>query len=117
MTENPFGGLDMNALMQQAQQMQQQLAEAQQRLNAATVEGAALGGAVTVIVNGVGELSDVKIGEQFAGASAEDLEDLAAGVVAAYRDAKAKADELATQSLGPLAGGFDQSGSPFQLGF
>jgi hypothetical protein len=117
MTENPFGGLDMNALMQQAQQMQQQLAEAQERLNAATVDGTALGGAVTVTVNGVGELTDVKLGEQFAGASAEDLEDLAAGIVVAYRDAKAKADELATQSLGPLAGGFDASGSPFQLGF
>ena len=117
MTENPFGGLDMNSLMQQAQQMQQQLAEAQARLNEATVEGTALGGAVTVTVNGVGELSDVKLGAQFAGATAEDLDDLAAGIVAAYRDAKTKADELATQSLGPLAGGFDQAGSPFQLGF
>lgn len=117
MTENPFGGFDMNALMQQAQQMQQQLAEAQARLNAATVDGSALGGAITVTVNGVGELSDVKLGEQFVGASAEDLDDLAAGIVVAYRDAKAKADELATQSLGPLAGGFDQPGSPFQLGF
>ena len=117
MTENPFGGLDMNALMQQAQQMQQQLAEAQQRLNAAAVDGSALGGAVTVTVNGVGELTNVVLSSQIAGATAEDLEDLAAGIVAAYRDAKAKADELATQSLGPLAGGFDQAGSPFQLGF
>ena len=117
MTENPFGGLDMNALMQQAQQMQQQLAEAQQRLNAATVDGTALSGAVTVTVNGVGELTDVKLGDQFVGAGAEDIEDLAAGIVVAYRDAKAKADELATQSLGPLAGGFDTAGSPFQLGF
>ncbi|BBH17664.1 nucleoid-associated protein [Nocardioides baekrokdamisoli] len=116
MTENPFGGLDMNALMQQAQQMQQQLAEAQQRLNAATVEGTSLGGAVTVTVNGVGELTDVKLGDQFVGATAEDLEDLAAGIVVAYRDAKAKADDLASQSLGPLAGGFDAPGSPFQLG-
>lgn len=117
MTENPFGGLDMNALMQQAQQMQQRLAEAQARLNAATVDGTALGGAITVTVNGVGELTDVTLGAQFVGAGADDLEDLAAGIVVAYRDAKAKADELATQSLGPLAGGFDSPGSPFQLGF
>ena len=32
----------------------------------------------------------------------EDLEDL---IVAAYRDAKAQADALAAQKLGPLAGG------------
>ena len=35
-------------------------------------------------------------------ADVEDLEDL---IVAAYRDARARADALASEALGPLAGG------------
>ena len=50
MTQNPFdalggGGFDMNALLQQAQQMQQQLEEAQANLAQQTVEGTVAGGA------------------------------------------------------------------------
>ena len=66
MTQNPFdalggGGFDMNALLQQAQQMQQQLEEAQANLAQQTVEGTVAGGAVTVTANGVGELVGVTI--------------------------------------------------------
>ena len=121
MTQNPFdalggaGGFDMNALLQQAQQMQEQLAGAQQRLTETTVHGTVSGGAVTVTVNGVGELVgvDIKAGE-FDGGEADDLSDLGDMIVAAYRDAKAQADALAGEALGPLAGG---GGLPGQLGF
>ena len=53
------GGFDMSALLQQAQQMQEQLEDAQEQLAEATVEGTVGGGAVTVTVNGVGELVGV----------------------------------------------------------
>ena len=79
----------MNALLQQAQQMQEQLASAQERLADATAEGTVAGGAVTVTVNGVGELVKVAIkAGQFDGADADDLSDLGDMIVAAYRDAK-----------------------------
>ena len=127
MTQNPFdalggGGFDMNALLQQAQQMQEQLQQAQERLADATVEGTVAGGAVTVTVNGVGELVGVAIkAGQFDGDDADDLSDLGDMVVAAYRDAKAQADAIAGETLGPLAGGLsggDASGGlPGQLGF
>ena len=111
MTQNPFdalggGGFDMNALLQQAQQMQQQLQDAQSRLSEATVDGTVAGGAVTVTINGVGDLVkvDVRAGE-FDGSDADQLADLSDMIVAAYRDAKAQADALASETLGPLAGG------------
>ncbi len=112
MTQNPFdslgggGGFDMNALLQQAQQMQEQLQSAQTRLAETTVNGTVGGGAVTVTVNGVGELVgvDVKAGE-FDGSDPDDLSDLGDLIVAAYRDAKAQTDALASEALGPLAGG------------
>ena len=121
MTQNPFGegGFDMNALMQQAQQMQEQLQQAQARLTDARVEGTVAGGAVTVTVSGVGELVGVEIKTgQFDGSDADDLSDLGDMIVAAYRDAKATADSMATEALGPLAGGLGGPPTvPGQLGF
>jgi nucleoid-associated protein EbfC len=112
MTQNPFGegGFDMNALLQQAQQMQQQMVSAQEELAAATVDGTVGDGLVTVTVNGTGGLVGVKIRkDSFDPADTEDLEDL---IVAAYRDAKAKADALAADRLGPLAGGLGGGPGP-----
>src|SRR4051794_17574664 len=122
--QNPFealgaGGFDMNALLQQAQQMQEQLAEAQQRLHDTEVEGTV--GSVTVKVNGVGELTAVQVKPgSFDADDAESLADLGDMVVAAYRDAKAKADGMAAEALGPLAGGLGGAtppDAPGQLGF
>lgn len=114
MTQNPFGGeggLDMGALLQQAQQMQQQLLEAQSALAEAEVEGTVAGGAVTVTINGAGDLRAVAIKPgSFDGQDADDLTDLGDMVVAAFRDAKAKADTLAQEKLGPLAGGLGGAG-------
>ncbi len=124
MSQNPFealggGGFDMNALLQQAQQMQEQLASAQAQLADTVVGGTVAGGAVTVQVNGVGELVGVEIKTGgFDGSSADDLADLGDMIVAAYRDAKAQADALAGETLGPIAGGgLPEGGAPGQLGF
>jgi DNA-binding YbaB/EbfC family protein len=110
MTQNPFdalgGGFDMNALLQQAQQMQQQLEEAQAALAKQTVDGTVAGGAVTVTANGVGELVGVSIrAGEFDGTDPDDLSDLADLIVAAYRDARAKSEALAGDSLGPITEG------------
>src|SRR3712207_331062 len=105
MSENPFGGLDLNALMQQAQAMQQQVVAAQQELAERTVDGTVGDGLVSVTVNGNGDLVGVKIrANSFDPADTEDLEDL---IVAAYRDARARADAMAAQALDPLASGLD----------
>jgi DNA-binding YbaB/EbfC family protein len=125
MTQNPFdalggGGFDMNALLQQAQQMQEQMVSAQEELAEATVEGTVGDGLVTVTLSGTGELVGVKIRKgSFDPEETEDLEDL---IVAAYRDAKGRADALAGETLGPLAGGLGgpgegPAGGPGQLGF
>jgi nucleoid-associated protein EbfC len=129
MTEsNPFGGeggFDMNALLQQAQQMQEQMVNAQQQLAETHVDGTVGDGLVTVTVTGTGDLVGVSIKKgSFDPEDTEDLEDL---IVAAYRDAKTRADEVAAQALGPLAGGLggelggglggDDPGPAGRLGF
>lgn len=111
MTDNPFGamnseggGFDLQAMLEQAQQMQNQLVAAQQELAATSVEGSA--GGVAVTLTGTGELTAVTITPgSFDGADAESLADLGDLIVAAYRDGKAQVDALASQALGPLAGG------------
>src|SRR3712207_231825 len=111
MSQNPFealgaGGFDMNALLAQAQQMQEQLTSAQERLADSTVDGSVAGGAVTVTVNGVGELVAVTIKPgSVDGSDADALSELGDMIVAAYRDAKSQADMMASEALGPLAGG------------
>jgi nucleoid-associated protein EbfC len=107
---NPFGGLggeggfDLNAMLEQAQQMQAQLVAAQEELASTTVEGAA--GGVTVTLTGTGELTAVNVTPgSFDSSDADSLTDLGDLVVAAYRDGKSKVDELASRALGPLAGG------------
>ena len=98
--------MDLNALMKQAQQMQQKLQEAQGRLAETTVDGAAGGGMVTVTLAGTGELKAVRIEDSLMlPGEGEILEDL---IVAAHADAKRKLDEaqatLMREAAGPLAG-------------
>jgi DNA-binding YbaB/EbfC family protein len=110
MTDNPFaglsneGGFDMQAMLEQAQQMQAQLVAAQDELASATVQGTT--GGVSVVLTGTGELTAVTITPgTFDGADPESLADLGDLVIAAYRDAKTQVDALAARALGPLAGG------------
>lgn len=98
------GGFDMGALLEQAQQMQSQLVNAQAELASSEVNGTS--GGVSVTVTGLGELVGVQIAPgTFDGSSAEDMTDLGDLVVAAFRDAKTRADALAAAKMGPLSGG------------
>jgi DNA-binding YbaB/EbfC family protein len=55
---------DLNALMQQAQALQEQMQKAQERLAQKTVTGTAGGGMVIVTANGKGEIQKVQIDKQ-----------------------------------------------------
>jgi DNA-binding YbaB/EbfC family protein len=52
---------DLSDIMRQAQQMQQRLAEAQEKMEQITADGAAGGGLVTVTLKGKGELASLRI--------------------------------------------------------
>jgi len=104
----PGGQPDMAQLLQQAQQMQQQLVAAQEELAQSEVTGTAGGGLVSATMTGAGELTALSIAP--AAVDPEDLETLQDLVVAAVRDAKRAADELAATTMGPLAGGLGGGG-------
>jgi DNA-binding YbaB/EbfC family protein len=86
-------GPDLGGLLSQMQQMQQQLKES-------VVEGRAGGGAVVVKVTGGMEFQDVVIEPSVV--DPNDVEMLQDLVLAAVRDAVARANELNQQALGGL---------------
>lgn len=93
----------MQQLLQQAQKMQQDLADAQQELAETPVEGSAGGGLVKATVTGSGELQALVIDPK--AVDPEDTETLADLVLAAVRDANNAATQLQQEKLGPLAQG------------
>jgi DNA-binding YbaB/EbfC family protein len=102
------GNLDMNKLMKQAQQMQQQMAEAQEQLASETVEASAGGGLVTVRATGNGEIVAIKIDPKAIDPDdPELLEDL---VLAAVNEALRSAQSLAQSKLGAMTGGLGLPG-------
>ena len=98
----------MSALLKQAQQMQQQLVAAQEELESREATGTAGGGLVTATMTGGGELTALTIAP--AAVDPEDLETLQDLVVAAVRDARTAVDQLAAETMGPLAGGLGGGG-------
>ena len=117
MTQNPFdalggGGFDMNALLQQAQQMQEQLQERPGAAGRAEVDGHGRRR------RGHGDRQRrrraARRGHHAPASSTAPTPTTSPTssdmIVAAYRDAKAKADALASEALGPLAGGLEGLG-------
>ena len=94
---------DMSALLAQAQQVQQQLMEAQEALAVAEVHGQAGGGLVQVTMRGSGEVIGVAIDPKVA--DPDDVETLQDLVIGAIKDASQQVTQMAQSKLGPLAGG------------
>jgi len=109
---DPGGQIDMQQLLAAAQQMQDQLMNAQQELADAVVEGSAGGGLVKAKVNGQGDLVDLTISPAAIDGSdpAETAQTVADLVLAAVRDANRAAGELQQEKMGPLASGIGALG-------
>lgn len=90
-------GMDINKLMQQAQQMQEDMQKAQAEMENETVEGTAGGGAVTVKATGTGKILEIKIKKE--AIDPEDPETLEDLVLAAVNSALTAAEELAKSKL------------------
>ncbi len=99
---------DMSALLAQAQQLQQQLMAAKDRLAETQVTGSAANGLVTATVTGTGDLVSVTIKPE--ACDPDDAETLGDMVVAAVRDASEQAERLAAEQFGPMAGGLEGLG-------
>jgi nucleoid-associated protein EbfC len=113
---DPGGQLDMQQLLAAAQQMQEQLLNAQEELADAEVEGSSGGGLVKAIVNGQGELVELTIAAAAIDPASpeETAQTVADLVLAAVRDANRAVGELQQEKMGPFAAGF--GGAPGGFG-
>ncbi len=94
------GGFDLGSLLEQAQAMQQQMAEAQEQQAAQIITGSAGGGKVTIETSGAGEFRKVSISPD--AVDPEDVELLEELVLAALRDATTQIAELQEQAMGGM---------------
>ena len=112
MTRRPQGpgGLDLNSMMKQLQQVQADMASEQEKLKDEVVEASAGGGMVKVKMSGDLRLLEVAIDPN--AADPEDVEMLSEMVLAAVNEAIRSAQELATNRLGGVTGGLGGMGLP-----
>ena len=101
-------GPNINQLLKQAQQMQAEMAKAQEQLKEETVEASAGGGMVKVTMSGDMQLREITISPE--AIDPEDPELLQDMVTAAVNEALRSAQELAASRMGGIAGGLGGPG-------
>jgi len=106
---------DLSDIMRQAQQMQQRLQEAQERMDQITAEGSSGGGMVKVTLRGKGELHALAIDPSImTPGDKEMVEDL---VKAAHSDARRKLDDAMADAMKQATGGLGGMLPGFKLPF
>ena len=101
---------NMQQMLKQVQQMQQDMAAAQEALKDETVEASAGGGMVSAVVTGDLVVKEIRIDPQ--AIDPDDPEMLADLVLAAVNEALRSAQELAATKLGNVTGGLGNLGLP-----
>lgn len=102
--------MDMKSLMRQAQEMQKKMQKIQEEVAATDFEGSSGGGMVKSVVSGSGMAKKITIDPSLINLEEKEiLEDL---IIAAFNDAKKKADEGSSNALKSATAGI-----PLPAGF
>ena len=102
--------VNIGQIAKMAQQMQAQMAQAQQELAETTLEATAGGGAVRLVITGAQEVRSVEIDPSAVDpAEVEMLQDL---VMTAVNEAISRSKELERERMGKIAGGMGIPGMP-----
>jgi len=95
--------MDIQGLMRQAQTMQTKMQATQEELAKSTYEGLSGGGMVKISINGAGFIKKMLLDDSLINISEKDiLEDL---IIAAFNDAKKRADEDSSKQMKSLTNG------------
>lgn len=102
------GGMNMQAMMRQAQQMQQNMQKMQEELEEKEVEATAGGGVVKVVVTGKKVVKSIEIAPEVV--DPDDVEMLQDLVMAAVNEALGQAEEMVQSEMGKVTGGMNLGG-------
>lgn len=95
--------MNINKLIKQAQEVQTRITEMQSKIGEMEVEGQSGAGMVKVVITGKGEMKKIAIDPKMITPDEKEiLEDL---IVAAFNDAKRKADAETDSRMNELTGG------------
>ena len=102
------GPQDMNAMIRQAQKMQEDMQNLQADLEQREYEISAGGGVVTVKINGKREILNIGIEPEIV--DPDDIETLSDVLVAAVNEAIKKVDSVSEEEMGKVTGGLGMPG-------
>ena len=103
-----FGRPDMNALMRQAQKMQDKITELQEDIEAREFSAAVGGGAVEVVVTGKKNIKSLTIKPEVV--DPEDIEMLQDLVISAVNEAIANVEKVTEEEMTKVTGGVSLPG-------
>ena len=99
---------NMNAMMKQAQKLQKKMAATQAELAIKTIETSAGGGMVKVVANGAQKIESIVLEKEIV--DPEDVEMLQDLILAGVNDALTKSQEMVSEKMNKLTGGFNIPG-------
>ena len=102
--------MNIGQIAKMAQQMQAQMAQAQQELAVTTLEATAGGGAVRIVITGAQEVRSVEIDPS--AVDPDEVEMLQDLVMTAVNEAISRSKELERERMGKIAGGMGIPGMP-----
>jgi len=104
------GPQNMNAMLRQAQKMQEDMAALQEDLDSREYEVSAGGGAVTIKINGKKEVQAIDIKPEIV--DPDDIELLSDILIAGINEAIRKVEDKNNEEMGKVTGGLNLPGMP-----
>ncbi|MBP3919006.1 MAG: YbaB/EbfC family nucleoid-associated protein [Clostridia bacterium] len=102
------GAQNMNAMIKQAQQMQEDMTVLQEQLDAKEYEITAGGGVVTIKINGKKEIMNIDIKPEIV--DPEDIETLTDVLTAGINEAIKKVEDVNAEEMSKITGGISMPG-------
>ena len=93
---------DFNKILEKAKEIEKKMKESQENLKKIEVEGVSGGDAITVYLNGEGEMSKILISDEVLKEDKEIIQDL---ITAAHNDAKNKLKSKTSEEISKATGG------------
>ena len=98
---------DFSKILDKAKELETKMKESQDKIKNIQVTGVSGGDAVTVTLNGEGEMIKLEIGEQLMKEEKGIIEDL---ILAAHNNAKSKLKSKTSEEISKVTGGFNIPG-------
>ncbi len=103
---------DFNKILEKAKELEKKIKESQENLKNIEVDGVSGGNAVTVLLNGEGEMTKIILSDKVLKEDKEIIQDL---IIAAHNEAKNKLKSKTSEEISKATGGLGVPGFKWPL--